>query len=342
MSTRSSVREGAEHAAVGDGQASPSSSRLSFQTVAPWSVVAGYIVMVVVFTVLRPDTFLTTGTLGNLLDQAVVPVILACGLTVVVAVGEFDLSFTAVLGVSAGLVITFMAVEGMAVPIAMLLVVLIALGIGVIIGALVTLGRASSFIVTLAISSVVIGFELAITDNKTIFLGVPQAYVALGQGSTLTVHRPVLLMVIIVLAVSYLMHATTYGRHVYAVGGNRTAAFLAGVPVRRVRIAAFVLVAVLAAFGAFVRTSVSGSYFPNASDGYLLNTYAAVFLGAAAVRSGKFTVPGSVFGVIWLLTLQTGLTQLNQPAWASTLLQGVVLSVAVLLAARVRREARAA
>ncbi len=306
-----------------------------------WSVLIGYVLMVAIFAILRPDTFLTISTATNLLDQATIPTLLVCGLTFILASGEFDLSFTAVLGLSAGAVIILMSKHDWPVALACMAALVLAGGLGLIVGLLVTVGRASSFIVTLAVSSVVVGLELALTDNKTIFENVPISFTNVAQQEVLGLHQSVWIMVILVVISGIILHATRLGRHISAVGGNATAAFLAGISVRRVRISCFVIVALLAGLAAILRTSTAGSYFPNSSAGFLLNSYAAVFLGAAAARSGRFTILGSVFGVVWLLTLQTGLTQLNQPAWASTLLQGLILSIAVLLAARGRREGEA-
>lgn len=323
--------------ASGSNDTSTSRHRTIIGRLAPWSVVAGYVLMVGVFAILRPETFISAATLGNLLDQATIPVILACGLTMVVAAGEFDLSFTAVMGLTSGLVVTFLAHQGMAIPLALLLTVVIALVVGTVVGYIVAAGGANSFIVTLALSSVLVGIELGVTGNKAIFENIPNDFKALGRNEFLGLNQPVWLMLLVVAVSVVVLHFTRFGRHIYAVGGNSTAAYLAGVNVRRTIILTFVVVAILAVLAAFVRSTTSGSYFPNASAGYLLNTFAAVFLGAAATRSGRFTVLGSAFGVLWLLTLQTGLTQVNQPAWVSTLVQGAVLAAAVLLAARTKR-----
>lgn len=304
---------------------------------ARWSVLIGYVVMVALFAALRPETFLTTSTATNLLDQATIPVVLVCGLTFILACGEFDLSFTAVLGLAAGVVIVLMSMHDVSVALACAAALLVSGALGLAVGLIVTVGRASSFIVTLAVSSIIAGLELALTDNQTIYENVPGAFTTIAQRDVLGLSQAVWIMLGLAIVSGVILHASRLGRHISAVGGNATAAFLAGIKVKRVRIVCFVVVAVLAGVAAILRTSTAGSYFPNSSAGFLLNCYAAVFLGAAAAKSGRFTIPGSVFGVIWLLTLQTGLTQLSQPAWASTLLQGLILTIAVLLA-RGRRE----
>lgn len=300
------------------------------------SVPIAFIAMVVVFGALRPETFLTSPTLQDLLNQAAVPVLLACGITFTMSVGEFDLSFTAVLGISAAVAMVLMANEGYSVVTGVAVALAVALAVGVVVGVLVAFGRASSFIVTLALASVLNGLEIMLTDNQNIYLNVPLGFTKIASTEVLGLRIPVWLMFVVVAVSVTLMHRTRFGRHVYSVGGNSAAAFLAGVRVQRVRVMCFVLLALLAGVAGLVAASKSSSYYPNISGGLLLSTYAAVFLGAAMSRSNRFTVVGSALGVFWLLTLQTGLTQLNQPAWLSTLVQGLVLVSAVLISARHR------
>ena len=300
------------------------------------AVIVGFFAMVVFFGVSRPDTFLTSATLQDLLNQAVIPVILACGITITMSVGEFDLSFTSIVGLSAALVMVLMANEGQ--PIAISIGVAIVAGVlaGAAVGLLVTFGSASSFIVTLAIGSVLAGLEIMLTDNTNIYTNVPTGFTAIASNEFLGFKLPVWIGLTVVVVSATLLHGTTFGRHAYAIGSNAKAAFVAGVRVRRIRILSFVVLGMLAGLGAIMATAKASSYYPNISGGLLLSTYAAVFLGAAMSKGNRFTIGGSTLGVLWLLTLQTGLTQLNQPTWVSTLVQGAVLLTAVLIAARNR------
>jgi ribose transport system permease protein len=211
--------------------------------------------------------------------------------------------------------------------------------VGAVVGGLVTLGRASSFIVTLAVGSALTGLEQALTDNQTIYQGVPTAFGDVARVAFAGLRLPVWIAVAVVVGAAALLHATRFGRQARAVGGNAAAAYLAGVRVRRIKLVTFVMVAVLAGLAALILTSRASSYYPGASAGLLLNVYAAAFLGAAMGSQSNFTVAGSAFGVLWLLVLQTGMTLNDQPAWTSNLIQGVVLAVAVLIAARGRRAA---
>lgn len=302
------------------------------------TVIGGFALMVVIFGVLRPETFLQASTAKNVLDQSVVPVILAAGLTLVLVADEFDLSYTSTLGLGAAIVVKLM-ISGWGVAGSIVVTLLACAAVGLIVGVLVTLGRASSFIVTLAIGSAVTGLELASTGNQTIYEGIPSAYVSLTTDEFLGLRLPVWFALVVIILAVVLLHATRFGRQAKAIGGNASAAYLSGVRVRRIKIVCFVLVAVLSGCAAIVLTSRSASYYPNASSGLLLNTYAAAFLGAAIGSRSSFTVAGSAFGVVWITTLQTGLTLTYQPAWTSSLIQGVVLAAAVLIAARGKRTA---
>lgn len=299
------------------------------------AVVGGFSVMVVIFGISQPENFFAASTVRSILDQSAVPVILACGLTFVLVSGEFDLSYTSTLGISAALSVVLVTRDW---PIAAAILVSLAVSIliGLLVGFLVTLGRASSFIVTLAVGSAVMGLEQALSGNRTIYEGIPQAFVDMTEHQLLGLRAPVWFALLIVLVAAVLLHGTAFGRQAKAVGGNPTAAYLAGVRVRRVKIACFVLVALMAGVAAIILASRSASYYPNVSAGFLLNTYAAAFLGAAIGARIGFTVAGSAFGVLWITTLQTGLTLNNQPAWTSNLIQGLVLAAAVLISARGR------
>jgi len=304
-----------------------------------WTLVAAFVVMVVAFGVAQPHTFLNWGTAKDILNQAAVPVILVSGLVFVLAVGEFDLAFTSILGMSSGLVIVLISEDSIPAGPAIAVVVAVAALAGLVVGLLVTLGRASSFIVTLAIGSALSGLELALTNDTTIYNNIPASYGALTTTSVFGLDTQVWFAAGVGLVCALVLHGSRFGRHVSAIGANPVAAFLAGVRVRRARVVCFIVVGVCASFAAVVFTSASVSYTPGASAGFLLSSYAAAFLGAAAGRrGGRFTVPGAIFGVIWLLTLETGLTYVNAAPWTTNVVQGVALATAVMIAARGKRD----
>lgn len=303
------------------------------------TVIGGFVVMLIIFAVMSPSTFLQFSTLRNILDQAVVPIILVSGVTFVLITGEFDLSFPSVAGLCAAVAVVILS-HGYDVVIAIGAALVLALGLGLLVGFLVTWGKASSFIVTLAVGSALAGLEAGATGNTTIYTGIPEAYTNLTTTAVFGLRLPVWLALIIVAGAAITLQSTRYGRQAQAVGSNVNAAFLAGVRVKRVRLYAFVILGLLAGISAIILTSRASSYYPNVATGFLLSTYVAAFLGAAVGSGNRFTVIGAAFGVIFITTLQTGLTLTSQPAWLSNVIQGVVLATAVLIAARgARRQA---
>lgn len=304
--------------------------------VLPGSLVA----MVVVFSLLTSN-FYSSANIQNILDQTAVPLLLACGVTFVLSVGEFDLAFTAVVGLAAAVAIDQMANNNAEWLVAAALVVPLGLVVGLMVGVLVTFGRASSFIVTLAVGSALTGIELAITGNQTIYQNIASEYGHLTSGKLLGFHLPVWLAAGVALGSFAGLHGTRFGRHAQSLGGNPQAAHLAGVRVRRVRMVCFVISAVLAAIAAVILTSRANSYYPNIAGSFVLSTYTAVFLGATAGKTSSFTIGGSVLGVLWIIVLQTGLTLNGAPTWSASLIQGAVLALAVIIGARAKAGVRA-
>lgn len=299
--------------------------------VLPGSLVA----MIIVFS-LMTSNFYSTVNVQNILDQAVVPLLLACGVTFVLSVGEFDLAFTSVLGLAAAVVVELMANHGVDWVVAVVLLVPLGLAAGVVVGLLVTVGRASSFIITLAVGSALTGIELATTGNQTIYQNIPRGFSELTSDKLLGLRLPVWFAVVVATLAAVGLHGTRFGRHAQCLGGNAQAAHLAGIRVQRVRVACFAISAVLASLAAVVLTSRSSSYYPQIAAGLVLSTYTAVFLGATSGRTSGFTIGGSALGVLWIIVLQTGLTLNGAPTWSANLIQGAVLALAVITAARTK------
>jgi ribose transport system permease protein len=300
--------------------------------VLPGSLVA----MLLVFS-LMTSNFYSEANIQNILDQTAVPLLLACGVTFVLSVGEFDLAFTAVLGLASAVAVDLMANNGVDWRIAVLSVLPLGLAVGTLIGLLVTFGRASSFIITLAIGSALTGVELALTGNQTIYQNIAPEYGKLTSNELLGLHLPVWFALIVAVLCFVGLHGTRFGRHAQSLGGNPQAAHLAGVRVKRIRIACFLISALLASVAAVILTSRANSYYPNIAASLVLSTYTAVFLGATSGRTASFTIGGSVLGVLWIIVLQTGLTLNGAPTWSANLIQGGVLALAVIIGARAQR-----
>ena len=237
----------------------------------------------------------TATTLRTLLAQQAVTAMLSVGLVVALAAGVFDLSIAGTLGLSAIVVTKLMVSAGMVPSLA----IIVALGAGVLIGAinalLIVVFRIDSFIATLAMQSVLAAMVLAVSGNEPA-VGVPDSFSVLGSAAPLWVPLPVWYLVSVALAAWYVLEHTAMGRRIYATGGGREAARLAGVNVNRVVVASLLTASIVAAFSGIVVTARLGAGSPAIGPSYLLPAYAAAFLGATQIHRGRFNVWGTVLG----------------------------------------------
>jgi ribose transport system permease protein len=302
-------------------------------TVLPrYGLLIAFAVVIVVFSIAKPHVFPTGSNVKSILTESAPPLIMAVGLTVVLAMQDFDLSIGAMVGMAGGIVITLMVKDGVAWPLALVITLGFGVAVGVLNGYLIAFLGGPSFIITLAIGTVLTGIEFAFTNQATVFSGVPQGFVNIGAKSyILGLSNQIWIAVVIAVLLWILLDHTEIGRYMYAIGGNPEAARLSGIRTRALRLLGFVIVGVAAAAVGILITSQGGSYTPNAGAPYLLPAYAAAFLGAACFKPGEFNVPGTVVGVLFLGTISTGLTILNLQTYLINLVQGGILVAAVLL-----------
>jgi ribose transport system permease protein len=297
-----------------------------------FGVLIAFALTVAVFGALRPDTFLTIDNARIIAIQAAPLAIIALGLTVVLVMNDFDLSFGAVAGLVGAAAISLMAVSDVFWIWAILMALGLAALIGVANGVFVAYAGAPSFIVTLAMSTAAIGVEFLITDRESIFTGIASEYIQIAQGSVLGINAQVVLAAVVLASVLVLLDHSELGRRMYAVGGNPEAARLAGIRIARLRLVGFVIAAVLAGVAGVLISAENSAYTPTAADGFLLPAFAAVFLGSTVLRGGTFNALGTAIGVVYLGVIQNGLILLGiATAWVN-IVQGGILIGAVLLA----------
>jgi ribose transport system permease protein len=295
-----------------------------------------------VFSVLRPDTFPTAVNAEAILVSQGVLALLVLGLLLPLAAGEFDLSIGFVMSFCTAVVGALTAFQGWNPLAASLFTFALALAVGAANGLLIVYARINSFIATLGMGTVLAGLTNWISKGQIIGAasvqvggaekGLPGQLLWLGQTDVLGIGLPVIWMLIAVVVFAVVMGHTQFGRFLYAVGGGREVARLAGVPTNRLVVLAFMVSAATSCFAAFVALGLFGSAHPDVGDQYLLPAFAAAFLGATAIQPGRFNVWGSIVAIFLLAVLVTGLQQLGAPYWVSSVFNGLALIVAVGLA----------
>jgi ribose transport system permease protein len=294
--------------------------------------------LVVTFSVLDGSRFLSFTNFQNILLQSTISVVIALGLTVVLVVGEFDLS----IGYTASLagVLTAGLYAGSAGGKLGAIGLVIAVGalIGLVNGLIVTKLGVNALVGTLGIGSVVMGATYIVTD------GVPQSLDPSGVdllqvylGKLGPIPWPIIILFLVAGVLWLLLNRTSLGLEWQAVGGNRTAAELSGIRVHRVVIVAFVVCGVLAAAGGVLITANVGSGQIAGGQGYLLSSFAAAFLGSACLRDGEFHVLGTVIGVVTVAVGFNGMAIHGVSTSAQFIFQGLLLIAAVGMSTSARR-----
>ena len=302
-----------------------------------YAVVIALIAMVVGFSIAEPVTFATTATFKSVLVTQAVLVVLALGLTVALATGEFDLSITAVLGFSASLLANLSATRGWPAGLALAATFGVALLIGVVNGIFVVLLRVNSFITTLGMGTLVSGLAVAITGATTTG-NIPSALTTPTREQLLGLDLPVWYALLLVVVLWYVLEHTPLGRYVFFTGEGREAARLAGIRVDHIRFGGLVVSALGAWLAGVLLTGQTGAANPSVGTPFLLPAFAAAFLGATTIRPGRYNAWGTLIAVYLLAVGTTGLQLLGAADWVTNVFNGGALVLAVTFAQLASRE----
>ncbi|NBC30643.1 MAG: ABC transporter permease, partial [Spirochaetes bacterium] len=219
---------------------------------------------------------------------------------------------------------------------ALVLALLLGALIGALNGGIIAYAGVSPFIGTLAAMTSYTGLALFVTGGTTVF-GMPEAFRWFGQGAVGPVPASVIIMIVVILITWLILDYTTFGQRLYAIGGNREAAFLAGINTRRARFLAYVYSGMTASVSGIVLTSRLFSAHPQAAAPFMLNAAAAVFLGMTAFREGQANVFGTFLGVLIMGVLGNGLNIIGINTYIQSVLTGAILVLAVLLSGLAQR-----
>lgn len=288
-------------------------------------------VLVGVFGLLEPDSFLTVANVRSTASIAAPLVILAVALTVPLSLGEFDLSVSNGAQLSGAVLVWLMGTQGLPWLGSIGIVLVGAAVVGLLVGTIVVKSQVNAFIITLGAGTVFAGLEFGVMRGATVYSGIPSEFTELAIGRSLGVPNSVLIAAVFASLVWVGMERTVVGRKMRAAGGNPEAARLAGVRVELLRAMGFVISAVGASVAAVILVAQSSSYYPNSAVALLLPIYAACFLGTTAFRSNLFDVAGTMVGAVFLATVQSGLIMVGVEAWIAQLVQGTLLILAVVL-----------
>ncbi|HIX44463.1 MAG TPA: ribose ABC transporter permease [Candidatus Kurthia intestinigallinarum] len=290
----------------------------------------GLLLIVVIISIMSPS-FLTADNIFNVLRQVSISALIAFGMTFVILTGGIDLSVGSTLALTGAVAASLLA-GGTDPFIAMGVALILGLILGAINGVVIAKGKVAPFIATLATMTIYRGLTLVYTDGKPISgLGDHLSFQMFGKGYFLGIPVPVVTMLIAFFVLYFILRKTTFGRRVYAIGGNAEASRLSGINVDRTTIAVYALTGMLAAMAALILTSRLNSAQPTAGQSYELDAIAAVVLGGTSLTGGRGWIVGTLIGALIIGVLNNGLNLIGVSSFFQQVVKGLVILFAVLI-----------
>lgn len=321
---------------VGRDKTSPTRGASAFPSslsagMAQLGIIFAFIAMVVVFSALRPQVFLSVENMTNIVKQTATISVVAFGMTIVMLAGGIDLSVGSIVAMC-GVVAALLLGQGMPIPVAVIAALALGVAFGWVNGLVSVRWRIQPFLVTLGSMSVARGLALILSGGKTVYIDNKPFLNLMGRGNIGPI--PVLLIwTLVFLVFSWaLISRSTYGRRVRAVGGNEIAARQSGVRVGRVKIIAFMLSGFLSGFAALMMAGRLSSGLPSVGVGMELDAITAAVLGGTGFAGEGGSMIGTIFGALVLGTITTGLTILGVDPYVQLVVRGIVIVLAVILA----------
>lgn len=292
------------------------------------------LILICFIVAIATDKFLTTNNIISVLRQISINCYIALGMTLIIILGHIDLSVGAIVAMSGTLTVGFIVNQGIPMAAAILFGLLIGMAAGVVSGVIVANFRVPAFIITMAVMNVCKGVGYVYSGGQSTRIK-DDFFVAIGTGYLFNViPLPVVYMLILIAIFSFLLSKTKFGTYVYAIGGNREAAKLSGVPIKKVEIIVFTLSAVLSAFAGLVLSSRMYSGQPSVGEGYEMDAIAACVLGGTSMSGGKGRISGTVIGCMVIGVISNGLNLIGVSSYWQLIVKGLIIACAVLLDAQ--------
>lgn len=289
------------------------------------------LVLLCVIVSIATSKFLKPNNLISVLRQISINAYIALGMTLIIILGHIDLSVGAIVAMSGTLTVGFIVTQGLPIPVAILLGILLGMAAGMISGMIVTYFRVPAFIITMAMMNVCSGVAYVYSGGQATRIN-DDFFSAIGTGYLFnTIPLPVVYMIILIIVISFLLGKTKFGTYIYAIGGNREAARLSGVPIKKVEIAVFTISGVLSAFAGLVLCSRMYSGQPSVGNGYELDAIAACVLGGTSMSGGKGRISGTIFGAMVIGIISNGLNLIGVSSYWQLIVKGLIIACAVLL-----------
>jgi ribose transport system permease protein len=286
-------------------------------------------VLLILYLSLSTSKFLTVPNVVNVFRQVSNQGIIAVGMTMILIMGQIDLSVGSLVAFAAVLNALFLK-SGMPIPAALLATLGVSCLWGFLNGFVTAKFRLHAFLVTMATQTLIRGMTYTMTGGYPVG-GLPQGFFVYGSGTIGVVPLPVVYMLTIFGIGAFVLSSTTFGRAVYAIGGNEDAARLSGIGVEKVKIGVFLVSALVSAISGLVLSSRLMAGSPEIGIGWELDIVAAVIIGGTNMMGGEGTLSGTLLGVLFIGVLTNGMILLDVTPYMQQVVRGLVILGAVVL-----------
>ncbi|MFA5816396.1 MAG: ribose ABC transporter permease [Bacteroidales bacterium] len=301
----------------------------AFKYLSRYGILIAFLILIVLMSLLSP-AFLKTTNIMNILRQTSINGIVAVGMTFVIILAGIDLSVGSVIALAAVIAASFAHAGDYPLIVPVFAGLITGALCGFINGFIIAKRKIAPFIMTLAMMTIARGAALVYTNGRPV-IELSDAYNKIGGGYFLGIPLPVIIFIIIIFLGWFLLSKTVFGRHVYATGGNKTAAELSGIITGKIIIWVYTIAGILSGLAGIVLSSRVMSGSPATGQGYELDAIAAVVIGGTKLTGGVGSVFGTIVGVLIIGVMNNGLDLLNVSSYWQLVVKGIIILLAVVL-----------
>lgn len=336
----SSAAEASEDGAPGPDVAGPRSSSGRVLSFLERYALLGLLLLLCLFFSTygsTADTFPTAANLRNVIGNEAVIAVAALASIVPLTCGQFDLSVGAVVGLSSIAAASATAEHGLPTVLGIVIGVGIGALVGLVNGLLVARAGVNPLIATLGSSTLIAGLVSLYTKDQIISLNIPKSLTDLGSGQWLGLPRTLYALVVVSVVTYYVLQHTPFGRYLASVGASPQSARLVGLRVNGLIVSSFICSGLLSGVAGILLLARAGTANPQVGPGFTLAALSAAFLGATAIRPGRFNVLGTLLGVLFVAISVNGLVLAGAADWVEPTFNGAALILAVALSTTIAR-----
>ncbi len=313
-------------------------SRVNLASIRELGIFAAFVIIMVILMILSPNAFARPANLINILKQASINGILATGMMYVIISGGIDLSVGSIVALSGVIAASFAHPGEYPLIVPIVLAIVTGALVGFLNGVGVAYGNIPPFIVTLGTMTIVRGIALIAANGQPVF-NVTKEFERLAGGFVFgVIPNLVVYFIVITLILAFILTRTVFGRRVYAIGGNETAAQVSGINVERIKVAVYTLCGFLAGIAGILLASRIISGNPTSGQAYELDAIAAVIIGGVSMSGGAGKWYGTVIGALLIAVISNGLDILNVSSHFQLIIKGLIIIIAVLIDIKGKRK----